>query len=110
LADISAATNTRKQSTVTFEVFVLWLRNQRYYTRDEIGIKMMHRDLPYYEGIRNKTHREYELHENKHKNHANHLRTLRIQSITWSLSTRSKHWLIRHSMACTAIYISHVPM
>jgi len=51
LADISVATNTRKQSAVTFEVFVLWLRNQCYYTRDVIGIKMTYRDLPYYEGI-----------------------------------------------------------
>jgi len=37
LADISTATNTRKQSAETFEVFVLWLCNQRYYTRDVIG-------------------------------------------------------------------------
>jgi len=51
LADISATTNTRKQSAVTFEVFVLWLRNQHYYTHDAIGIKMTHRDLPYYKGI-----------------------------------------------------------
>jgi len=51
LADILAATHTRKQSTVTFEVFVLQLRNQCYYTHDVIGIKMIHRDLPYYEGI-----------------------------------------------------------
>jgi len=34
LADILATTNTRKQSAVTFEVFVLWLRNQHYYTPD----------------------------------------------------------------------------
>jgi len=51
LADISAATNTRKQSTVTFEVFVLWLRNQCYYTRDVLGIKMTYRSLPNYKGI-----------------------------------------------------------
>jgi len=38
----------------TFEVFVLWLCNQCYYTRDVIGIKMTYRDLPYYEGIRPK--------------------------------------------------------
>jgi len=38
LANISAATNTGKQSAITFEVFVLWLRNQRYYTCDAIGI------------------------------------------------------------------------
>jgi len=37
LANILAVTNTNKQST---EVFVLWLRNQRYYTSDVIGIKM----------------------------------------------------------------------
>jgi len=51
LADISAATNTRKQSAVTLEVFVLWLHNQRYYTGDAIGI---YRDLPYYKGIKPK--------------------------------------------------------
>jgi len=54
LADISATTNSHKQSTVTFEVFVLWLCNQCYYTRDVIGIKMTYRDLSYYEGIRPK--------------------------------------------------------
>jgi len=54
LANILAATHTHKQSAVTFEVFVLWLRNQRYYTRDVIGIKMTYRDLPYYEGVRPK--------------------------------------------------------
>jgi len=37
-ADILAITNAHKQSTVTFEVFVLWLCNQRYYTCDVIGI------------------------------------------------------------------------
>jgi len=52
-----------KESTVTFEVFVvLWLRNLHYYTRDIIGIKMMHRDLPYYESQRradtNKRHQK----------------------------------------------------
>jgi len=51
LADISAVTNTRKQSAVTFEVFVLRLRNQRYYTCDVIGIQTTYRDLPYYKGI-----------------------------------------------------------
>jgi len=51
LANILAATN---KSTVTFEVFVLWVRNQYYYTHDVIGIKMTYRDLPYYEGIRPK--------------------------------------------------------
>jgi len=87
LADASAATNTRKQSTVTFEVFVLWLRNQRYYTRDVIGIKMKYRDLPYNKGIRAKTCREYKLNENKHENHTNHRKW-------WSqfiISTLSKH-------------------
>jgi len=51
LADISAATNTCKQITITFKLFVLWLRNQCYYTCDVIGIKMTYRYLPYYEGI-----------------------------------------------------------
>jgi len=67
---------------------------------------MTHRSLPYYKGIRAKTHREYKLYENKHENHTNHLHTW---SITWSqfiVSTPSKHWLIRHSMARTAIYSS----
>jgi len=32
---------------------------------------MMYRDLPYYEGIRAKTHHEYKLGENKHENHTN---------------------------------------
>jgi len=73
LADISAAKSTRKQSAVTFEVFVLWLHNQRYYSCDVIGIKMMYRDLPYCKGIRAKTHREYVFHKNNHKNHVNHL-------------------------------------
>jgi len=54
LVDILAATNTRKQSAVTFEVFVLWLCSQCYYTCDVIGIKMLYRDLPYYESIRPK--------------------------------------------------------
>jgi len=74
-ADISAATNTRKQSTVTFKVFVLWLCNQHYYTRDVMGIKITYRDLPYYKGIGAKTRCEYKLHENAHKNHANSLHT-----------------------------------
>jgi len=60
---LKSVTNTRKQSVVTFEVFVLWLHNQCYYTRDVIGIKMTYRDLLYYEGIRAKTCREYKLHE-----------------------------------------------
>jgi len=63
LADISAATNTHKQSAVTFEVFVLWLCNQHSYTCDVIGIKMLHRDLPYYKGIKAKPSREHKLHE-----------------------------------------------
>jgi len=105
------ATNTRKQSAVTFKVFVLWLPNQHYYTCDSIGIKMTYRDLRYYEDIRAKTRRECKLHENKHENHANHLHTFRKWSTTWSQfvlwSTCSKHWLIHHSMVCTAIYSSH---
>jgi len=99
-----------KQNGVTLEVFVLWLCNQHYYTCDVIGIKMTYRDLLYYEYIRAKTCREYKLQENKHKNHTNHLHTLRKWSITWLqfvLSTRSKCWLICHSMECTAIYSSH---
>jgi len=68
-----AATNTGKQSAVTFEVFVLWLLNQWYYACDVMGIKMMHRDLPYCEGIRAKRCQEYKLHKNKHKNHTNSL-------------------------------------
>jgi len=72
-ANILATTDTRKQSAVTFKVFVLWLRNQCYYTCDAIGIKMTYRDLPYYEGIRAKTCHEYKLHKIKHKNHANSL-------------------------------------
>jgi len=87
-------------------MFVLWLRNQRYYIHDVIGIKMMYRDLPYYEGISAKTCREYKL---KHKNHANSIHTFRKWSITWSqfvLSGCSKHWPILHSMVSTAIYSS----
>jgi len=38
--DLSAATNTHAQSTVTFKVLVLWLHNQHYYTFCVIGIKM----------------------------------------------------------------------
>jgi len=100
-----AATNTCKQSAVTFEVFVLWLCNHCYYTCDVIGIKMMHRNLPYYKGIRTKTCCEYKLHKNS-------LHTFRKWSITWSqfvLSSHLKHWLIHHSMAiyssceCSAI-------
>jgi len=56
-----------KQSDITFEVFVLWLCNQHYYTHDAIGIKMTYRDLPYYEGIRAKICHENKLHENKHE-------------------------------------------
>jgi len=32
---------------------------------------MAYWDLPYYEGMRAKTCREYKLHENKHENYAN---------------------------------------
>jgi len=112
LADISATTNTQKQSAVTLKVFVLWLHNQCYYVRDALGIKMRQRDLPYYKGIRAKTCREYKLHKNKHKNHANSLHIFRkwYMHITWSqfiVSDRFKCSLIRHSMASTAIYSSH---
>jgi len=72
--DISATTNTHKQSVVTIEVFVLWLHNKHYYTCDVIGIKMTY---SYYKGIRAKTRHEHKLHENKHKNHANSLHTFR---------------------------------
>jgi len=34
---------------------------------------MMHRDLPYYKGMRAKTCHENKLHENRHKNLANPL-------------------------------------
>jgi len=72
------------------------------YTHGVIGIKMTYRDLPYYEGIRAKTRREYKLHENKHKNHTSCLHTFRKWSITWSqviVSSSFKLWLIRHLMA-----------
>jgi len=68
---------------------------------------MTYRDLPYYEGIRDKTCHEYKLHENEHKNHAIFLHTFRKWSITWSqfiLSGCKKHWLIHYSMVSTAIY------
>jgi len=35
-------------------VFVLWLHNQCYYTRDVIEIEITHRDLPYYKDIKPK--------------------------------------------------------
>jgi len=107
LADISTTTITHKQSALTFEVFVLWLHNQCYYTCDVIGIKMAYRDLPYYKDIRAKAHHEYKLHKNKHKNHANSLHTFRKWSMTWSqfvVSGCFKCWLIHHSMASTAKY------
>jgi len=104
LANISATTNTHKQSAVTFEVFVLWLRNQCCYTRDVIGIKMTYRDLPYYEGIRAKTCHEYKFHKNKHKNHVNSLHTFRKWSITpvvWSIGWFAIQWWVQP-------YITHV--
>jgi len=104
-----AATNTRKQSTVTFEVFVLWLCNQCCYTRDLIGLKMTYKDLPYHEDIMAKTRCEYKLYENKHENHASRSHIFRKWSITWSqfvLSGHTKRWLICHSMASTAIFSS----
>jgi len=94
----------------TFEEFVLWLYNQCYYAHDVIRIKTTYKNLPYYVGIKAKTRREYKLHGNKHENHANHLYTFRKWSITWSqfvISTRSKHWLIFHSMVCIVIYSLH---
>jgi len=105
LADKSAATNAHKQNAVTFEVFVLWLHNQCYYTCDAIGIKMTYRDLPYYKGIRA-----------KHAMNINFTITstkitqtvciLRKWSITWSQVSSFKHWLICHSMVSTTIYSS----
>jgi len=65
--------HTHKQSTVTSKVFVLWLCNQHYYTRDAIAIKMTHRDLSYYEGIRVKTCHEHKLHEENHTNPLLHI-------------------------------------
>jgi len=91
LADIPPATHTCKQSAVTFEVSVLWLCNQHYYTHDVIGIKMMHRDLPYYKGMRAKTCDEYKLPENKYKNQANPLHIFRKWSIIWSQFILSDH-------------------
>jgi len=79
LVNISATKNTRKQSTVTFKLFVLWLHNQCYYTHDAIGIKITHGDLPYYEGIRDKTRHEYKLHKKARKS----CKTFRKCSITW---------------------------
>jgi len=57
--------HTCKQSAVTFEVFVLWLRNQHYYIHNVIGIKMTYGDLLYYEGVRVKTHCKNKLHDTK---------------------------------------------
>jgi len=101
--------NTFKQNTITFKVFVLWLRNQHYYTHNAIEIKMKYRDLPYYKAS---GHCEYNLNENKHENHTNclHTCTFRKWTITWSLFVLSSHtkcWLIHHSMVFTAIYSSH---
>jgi len=79
-------------------MFVLWIYNQHYYTRNVIGIKITYRDLPYYESMRAKTHHENKLHENKHENYAKPLHTFRKWSITWSqfdLSGPNICWLIR---------------
>jgi len=97
LANISATTNTHKQSAVTLEVFVLWLLNQRYYIRDVIGIKMMYRDLPYYEGIRP-----------KHAMNTNFTKTSTkiMQTVYIPLENGPKRLLICHSMVSTAIYSS----
>jgi len=75
---MSAAAHARKQSAITFKVFVLWLCNQHYYTRDVIE---MYRDLPYYEGMRAKTRYENWLHKNKHENHVNPLLPLEMPLI-----------------------------
>jgi len=88
-------------------MFVLWLRNQRYYACDIIGIKMTHRIYPTTKLPRPKHSVNINFTKNKHKNHANSLHTFRKWPIAWSqfvLSRRSKHCLIRHSMASTAIY------
>jgi len=68
-----------------------------HYTFDVIGITMTYRDLPYYEGMRAKTHCKNKLHENKKENHPVH--TFRKCSITWSqfvVFTSNQCWLIRH--------------
>jgi len=83
--------------------------NSGFWNLDQSSIKMTYRDLPYYKGIRAETCREYKIHKNKHKNHENSLHTFRKWSITWSqfvVSSHSRRWLIRHSMASTAIYSS----
>jgi len=49
LSDILAAMNTCKQSAVTFEVFVLWLCDQHYYTHDVMGHLGIY---PRYEGLK----------------------------------------------------------
>jgi len=85
-----------KQSTVTFEVFFLWLRNKHYCTCDVIGIKMRCSDLPYYKNIRAKAHREYKLYEKI-------TQTLYIP-LENGPQLGTKSWLICHLMACTAIY------
>jgi len=65
---------------------------------------MTFRDLPYYDGIRAKTCHEYKLHENKYENHTNSLHAFRKWWPYFVPSGHSKHWLIHHSMASTAIY------
>jgi len=105
LANISVTTNTHKQSTVTFEVFVLWLYNQHYYTCDIIGIKMTYRDLPYYEGIRLK--HSVNIYFMKISTTITQTIYIPLKMIhNFIVSTPSKHWLICHSMLCTAIYSS----
>ena len=47
-----------KQSTVTFEAFIVWLCNLCHSTRDVINNTMILRDLPYDQSIGTKTHRQ----------------------------------------------------
>jgi len=108
LADILAATHTCKQSIITFKVVVLWLHNQHYYTHE---IKITYRDLPYYEGVRAKTHHEYKLHENKPRKSCKSftyvpLKNAPLLGPTLSYLVVLNVVLIHHSIACTAIYSS----
>jgi len=111
LADISATTNARKQSAVTFKVSVLWLRNQHYYNCDVTGIKMTYRDLPYYEGIRPKHAVNINFTKTSTKiMQTVYIRTFRKWSISWSqviVSSSFKHRLIRHQWRIQP-YTAHV--
>jgi len=91
--------NTR--IAVTFIVFVLWLHNQHYYTHDVIGIKWCKGIYP----TRKISGPKHAVNINFTKISRKIMQTLYIPlSMTWSLSGRSKHWPIHHSMACTAIH------